>query len=259
VDGSSTIALPYRGRMQVTQIWRYPVKSLQGERLDESAVDAHGLVGDRRWALFDVESGHGLTARRVPELLLASARLQPDGSVAIRLPDGTETTDDTALSAWLGRDVALRSTADTQVAPRYESPIDGVDEAASEWVAWDGPLDVFHDSTRTQVSLCSEATLSEYAPVSELRRFRFNVVLDGAAGEEDALVDGQAVLGAVGLDVTKQIDRCVMVTRPQPGGIERDTSVLKRINRERASLLGIGALVRSPGTIAVGDELRPAD
>jgi uncharacterized protein YcbX len=231
------------------------VKSLQGERLDESAVDEHGLVGDRRWALFDPATGEGLTARRVPDLLFASALWYDDGKVSVVLPDGVETNESTVISSWLGRDVELRPAAATGDAPRYATPIDVDDESASEWISWEGPNVVFHDSTRTQLSLCSEATLAEFAPVAELRRFRFNVVLDGAAGEEDALVGGTATLVGVGLDVTKQIDRCVMVTRPQPGGIERDTTVLKRINRERATFLGVGALVQTVGRIAVGDVL----
>ncbi len=248
--------------MRVTQLWRYPVKSLQGERLEAIDVDERGLVGDRRWALFDRSTGVGLTARRVPELLLASARFEADGCVAVRLPDGTETTDDDALSRWLGRDVELRAAASAVDAPTYEVAIgdDGEPGAgeASEWISWEGPLGVFHDSTRTQMSLCNEATMTAFAPIDEVRRFRFNVVLDGAAATEDALVGRAArVAGRDGveLDVTKRIDRCVMVTRPQPGGIERDTTVLKRIIRERESLLGIGALVRSTGRIAVGDEL----
>jgi uncharacterized protein len=243
--------------MRVTQIWRYPVKSLQGERVDEATVDAHGLVGDRRWALFDLATGNGLTARRVPELLLASAGLDGD-DVVVTLPDGSHASDDAALSRWLGRDVELRSVSDTRSgAPMWETPLVVEDDVESEWATWQGPTDVFHDSNRTQISLCSEATLSTFAPVDELRRFRFNVVLDGADGEEDGLVGGTASLGGVDLDVTKRIDRCVMVTRPQPGGIERDTSVLKRINREREMCLGVGALVTSPGTIAAGDELIP--
>jgi hypothetical protein len=46
-----------------------------------------------------------------------------------------------------------------------------------------------------------------------------------------------------------------MVTRPQPGGIERDLSVLKTINRELGRMLGIGATVTSGGTVRLGDEL----
>jgi len=243
--------------MRVTQIWRYPVKSLQGERLETSEVDAHGLVGDRRWALFDPALGEGLTARRVPELLFASASVV-GGEVVIRLPDGTEASDTAALSAWLGRDIELRSAADTRSALTYACPLElDDDDVESEWMSWEGPLDAFHDSTRAQVSMCSEATLANFAPVDELRRFRFNVVLDGADGEEDGLLGGSATVGTVALDVAAQIPRCVMVTRAQAGGLERDTSVLKRINRERDSCLGVGALVANPGRIAVGDELTP--
>jgi hypothetical protein len=46
-----------------------------------------------------------------------------------------------------------------------------------------------------------------------------------------------------------------MVTRPQPGGIGRDTGVLKTVHRERDGFLAVGALVTRPGTVAVGDEL----
>jgi len=45
-------------------LWRYPVKSLQGEQLDSVAVTGDGLEGDRRFAIYDVETGFGLTARR---------------------------------------------------------------------------------------------------------------------------------------------------------------------------------------------------
>jgi hypothetical protein len=46
------------------------------------------------------------------------------------------------------------------------------------------------------------------------------------------------------------------VTRPQPGGIDRDLDVLKTINAERASMLAVGGTVKTPGEISVGDEVR---
>jgi hypothetical protein len=46
-----------------------------------------------------------------------------------------------------------------------------------------------------------------------------------------------------------------MVTRPQAGGVERDTGVLKTIHRERAGELAVGALVSRPGPVAPGDDL----
>ena len=60
------------------------------------------------------------------------------------------------------------------------------------------------------------------------------------------------------LDVVKPIDRCVMTTRPQPGGIERDLDVLRTINAERHTHLGVGSLVVTPGHLRVGDEVQLA-
>jgi uncharacterized protein len=88
--------------MRVVGLWRFPVKSLQGERIEEAELGAEGIEGDRRYAFFDVDTGYGLTARRAPEMLFTSTRTTPDGAVEILLPDGTVAADDAALSAWLG-------------------------------------------------------------------------------------------------------------------------------------------------------------
>jgi uncharacterized protein YcbX len=221
---------------------------MQGESLDQIELENDGLLGDRRCALFDVETGHGLTARREPRLLLASARWV-DGRAEITLPDGSIAEDDAALSAWLGHEVVLR-TCEYPQARSYEVPLDIDTEAEESWVAWEGPLGAFHDSTRTRVSLVSKATLGHWDP----RRFRANVLLDGEG--EDELIGTTIVIGGAVLRVEKAIDRCIMVTRPQPGGIERDLDVLKTINRERAGNLAIGALVATPGPIKVGDSVQ---
>ena len=168
--------------------------------------------------------------------------------MTITLPDGSVAADDDALSTWLGRSVHLQA-ARPEIAGRYEIALDFEHEDSSEWFQWDGPAGPFHDSTRTRVSLVSEATIREW----DARRFRANVLLSGAG--EEALVGSTVRVGAVELDVGKEIDRCVIVTRPQPGGIDRDLDVLRTIHRERAGNLGIGALVRTPGRVAVGDAL----
>lgn len=236
--------------MRVVELWRYPVKSMQGERLDSAEVGALGIVGDRRFGLVDTSTGVVLTARRVPELLLAVPKWLGPDEVTITLPDGTETTETSVLSDWLGRPVELRR-ADQHRQPTYEGMLDNLDAEAG-WSRWEGPTGVFHDSKRTQMSLCSTSSLGAW----DRRRFRQNIVVD--EGGEDDLVGGQIQIGSeVRVDVTKQIDRCVMVTRPQPGGIERDTSVLKTVNRERGGCLGIGMLVAAGGTIAVGDLVTP--
>ena len=232
--------------VRVTELWRYPVKSLQGERLDVVRVGSDGLQGDRRFAIYDLATGFGLTARRVPELLFASARLLDDDRVEITLPDGSLARDDQALSNWLGRRVELWS-ASAAVARRYENVIDFERESASEWAPFEGAAGPFHDSAGARVSLLSTATIGPW----DRRRFRPNVLLEGEG--EDQLVGSSIAFGSAILDVGMRIQRCVITTRQQPGGIERDLSVMRTIARERNARLAVGAVVRQPGLVRVGD------
>lgn len=236
--------------MQVREIWRFPVKSMGGERLDAADAVETGLVGDRAFALFDTSTGFGLTARRVPELLFAAATLTADGGARITLPDGREAADDAALSEWLGRAVTLRA-ADEPGSRQYENPADFEDEQGS-WEPFDGSRGAFHDTARATVSLLSLSTIGSW----DRRRFRANVIVDGEG--EDDLVGQQVSVGAARLDLHMRIGRCVMVTRPQPDGIDKDLDVLRRIHRERGGDLAVGALVSTPGRLAVGDDVRPA-
>jgi len=236
--------------VRIAELWRYPVKSLQGELVLSAELTVDGLEGDRRFALFDFDTGLGLTARRHPELLFASGRLRDDGGVDITLPDGSVIHDDEMLSAWLGRRVVLRS-ANTDMTRRYENPVDFEDEVESEWALFAGASGAFHDSSRARVSLVSTATISGW----DRRRFRANVLLDGEG--EDLLVGSRVALGEAVLAVGMRIQRCVMTTRPQPGGIGRDLDVLRTINRQRDGRLAVGALVVQPGAVRVGDPLRP--
>jgi uncharacterized protein len=211
--------------LRVLELWRYPVKSLLGERLERADVGPQGIPGDRGWALVDPGTGEVLTARRVPDMLFATGRLRADGGPEVVLPDGTVTADDTVLSAWAGRPVTLRPA------------VDGA----------------FHDEgPDARLTLVSTGTLGGW----DRRRFRPNVVLAGDG--EDALVGSRVELGTAALDVGMRVPRCVMTTRPQAGGIGRDTSVLKTVHRERGGDLAVGARVARSGAVAVGDVLTPA-
>jgi len=238
--------------VRVLELWRYPVKSLQGERLDVADLGAEGIHGDRQWALFDLDTGYGLTARRVPDLLFAAGRLRPDGGVEVVLPDGRVTVEDAVISDWLGRRVTLAAAGSAPGRPRYESPDDDLVENSGRWHDWQGAPGAFHDNADGRVSLVTTGTLGDW----DRRRFRSNVVLDGAG--EGGLIGSRVRLGDAVLDIGDPIPRCVMVTRPQPGGIARDTSVLKAIHRERGGDLAVAALVHAPGRVRTGDLLAPA-
>src|SRR5256885_15400121 len=136
--------------MKVVSLWRYPVKSMGGEQLSMADIGARGVDGDRHWGVLDVGTGKILTARREPDLLFAAARLRPDGTVAITLPDGSDGTGDAALSAWLGRPVQLQEARPDRTGT-YETPVDFEHESETPWFPWEGPAGTFHDSGRTQV------------------------------------------------------------------------------------------------------------
>jgi len=233
--------------MRVLEIWRYPVKSLQGERLEATTIGAEGVDGDRQLAIFDVSTGFGLTARREAALLFASARIA-DGVVEIRLPDGSIAHDDETLSSWIGRPVSLRSTSEAE-SRRFESPVDFENEELGNWRAFTGALGSFRDDQDAAISLVSTATLGDWPQ----RRIRANLVVSGAG--EDALVGSAVEIGAARVTVQARLSRCVMVTRPQPG-IERDLDVLRTIHRERDHTCAIGATVDRAGGIVVGDDVR---
>ena len=247
VRAAATIPACQTRTVHIAELWRYPVKSLQGEQVTETDIGPVGLAGDRHWALVDLQTGHTLTARREPKLLFASGRLSGDG-VELTLPDGTKTADNDVLTAWLGRPVTLRE-ASTAMTATYEIAVDSEDETGSEWVSWQGPDAAFHDSGDARVSLLSTATIDGW----DRRRFRPNILLEG--GGEDGLVGSTVALGTARLQVVKHIERCVMTTRPQSGGIDRDLDVLRTINRDRAGLLAVGALVSTPGRARVGDAI----
>lgn len=107
---------------RVAQLWRYPVKSLGGGQVDQAQVGPRGVLGDRLWAVRDLQRDVTASARQLPVLLTATARypglVPPDAGpgnvpeVEITFPDGTvlSSSDDgvhAKLSELAGRDVRL--------------------------------------------------------------------------------------------------------------------------------------------------------
>lgn len=229
----------------VSEIWRFPVKSLGGEALESASIGPLGLEGDRAWGIRDLDTGYVLTARREPALLFLTARLV-GGRPVIADAAGRALADDAALSDQLGRPVALVSAADGP--GTFENPLDVEHETG--WVQWQSAGDTFHDG-RSTISVVSTASLGDH----DRRRFRINLVLEGSG--EDGL-DGDVAVGRARLTVRRPIERCVMVNRAQPG-LPRDPDVLRRVIRERRNLMGVGAVVAEPGAVAIGDRVEPVD
>lgn len=254
--------------MRLTQIARYPVKSLQGELVSTAEIQGNGIRGDRCWGVRDEATGKVLTGRRAPQLLLAAASLAPDDTPVLALPTGVTCNGpgaetDAALSAWLGRPVRLVCSVGAPGADA-EYFADATDDS-SEAIAWTMPAGRFVDAAPllvlTTASLRAAAALhpgGDWHP----RRFRANLVVDVA---DDGWVEdgwcGPAALriGDVHLRPEQPCMRCTMVTRPQPG-IDEDRDIFRTLARHHGGRFGVWTAVSLGGTVRVGDEvhLQPA-
>ena len=244
--------------MEIVGVWRYPVKSLQGEALDEAVVETDGLEGDRRWSIRDGRTGRILTARRRPELLHGAAAYR-DGVPGITLPgglvaEGPGTRTDRLLSEWLAGPMSLVSSV--QEAPgRAEYFEDAIDDS-SRAIEWTMPERRYVDAADllvlTTASLRTAAALHP-AGTWEPRRFRPNllVVVEEDGWVEDAWIGRDVHAGSAVLAPAQGCIRCTMVTREQPG-IEADRDVFRTLARHHDARFGVWCDVTTPGCVAVG-------
>ncbi|MFL5779990.1 MAG: MOSC domain-containing protein [Thermoleophilaceae bacterium] len=225
--------MPILGR--VAELWRYPVKSMAGERLEEAEVSWFGVAGDRRWAFVreGVErSGFPwLTIRERSDMGSYQPRFadpsRPDDSpTLVRTPAGEELdVVDPALAADLGHGARVIKQGR------------GVFDAL--------PLSL--------IATGSVAAVGELVgrPLDP-RRFRPNLLVEAEAFAEDACVGRVLRVGAMRMRVDLLDPRCAVIT-VDPATSERDPAVLRAVAQERDSCLGVYGTPVEPGRVAVGD------
>lgn len=246
--------------LRVAELWRYPVKSLLGERLPTLNLIADGVDGDRMWGIRDQNDGRILTARREPRLLLAGSRIGAGGFPLITLPDGQKLAGpgiatDTALSAWLGKPVTLVAAAESD-ASRAEYFADATDDT-SQAIEWTMPEGRFVDAFPVLIMTTAGsrgAGAAYSAGTWDVRRFRPNVLieLDGEGWLEDAWANCCLRVGSAQLVPRRRCIRCTMVNRAQPG-LDRDVSIYKTLHRTHGGEAGMWTQVMTPGSLSEGD------
>ena len=277
----------------VSELWRYPVKSMRGERVDAASAGERGLAGDRAWAIVDTETGKVASAKRPKlwgQLLDCTATYvdEPaaDGAAAplrIAFPDGREVASDDPdrdrlLSEAIGRSVTMMSSAPEGAAYELSAldaeglEVEDPDRLTESQVGLVAPKGTFFDtSTLHLIPTSSFETLARAHPDGEWdrRRFRPNVVVE----LDDAPDDGFAENGWVGhtlevggdaqVAVLAPMPRCVMTTVPQ-GDLPRDPLILRTLAEQNRQVIegygsyaciGVLANVSAPGALAVGDEV----
>ncbi len=247
--------------LRLLELWRHPVKSLRGERLDTAVLERDGLAGDRAWGIRDEATGKILTARREPPLLLARSRLDESGRPEISLPDGTVCAGvgpgtDEALSAWLERPVSLVRAAG-RPGETAEYFADATDDTSAA-VEWTMPPGRFVDArpllVLTTASLRAGRALHPDG-AWDVRRFRPNLVLhaEGSDWLEDTWSGRALRIGEATIGIGVPCIRCTMVTRPQPG-LDRDLDVYRALSRHHQGTFGMWSDVETPGTLRAGDD-----
>jgi MOSC domain-containing protein len=262
----------------VSSLWRYPVKSMQGEELAAVDVTGRGIVGDRAYAVVDDETGKVASAkhpRKWSAVLSFRASFvdapSPDMSVAppveVVFPDGSvhrsdDVDIDAALSDALGRRVTLQAGAPAQPVMEEVWPsIEGL--APGEFIAQtrvaDDPEGVVSDIPMGLTSppgtffdlavlhVMTTATLDQLAALApecefDVRRYRPNLVVDvePSGFVENAWAGKVLSIGDIQVAGSIPTMRCVMTTLAQPG-LTRDVRTLQAIaTHNRVEISGLG-------------------
>ncbi len=208
--------------LTVGALWRYPVKTLAGERLDVAEVTGNGIVGDR---IVHVRGPEGVrTSRRHHNLLGLHATLGPDGEPLV---DGQPWNSPAILDR-----VRAAAGPDATLA-RY----DGLErfDVLPLLVATDGAITAFG---------------------RDVRRLRPNIVINGVDGMDEIDWPGAELhIGDAVISLDSRRGRCPMTT-VDPDTLDVDRTVLKDIIARFEGKLALNADVLHPGTIRVGDAVK---
>jgi uncharacterized protein len=268
----------------IAELWRYPVKSMLGERLQSVMATQAGLIGDRAWALRDLRTGNIVSAKKWARMFEFSAvyEVAPGpgeaGRVRIELPDHSSLYADDpwasrAISEALGFEVRIekaaelenkREVADIDVGTIFgDIPVGQIYKAlpAGQSIPdnFGLPRGTFFDAA--VIHIAASASLEHLrklqggsAEISP-QRFRPNVYIKSATGMdgfvEDQWLGASLTVGTLRVDRIKPTLRCVMTTHAQPG-LPRDLNILRTAARYHTAHLGVTGRILNEASLEVG-------
>ena len=284
---------------RVTEIWRYPVKSMGGERIERSLLDHNGIVGDRGWAVRDREADETRSARQIPRLLQCAASYAEEPAadrrsprVELSLPDGAAVGSDAdnaaeLLSAALERDVALtplhpaddlehyrRAPGDPNADPiamlrevfglREDDPLPDLSGLPEDLGQFSTPPGTYFDCYPLHVmSTASLATLSGFGAGDDvdIRRFRPNILID--TGDAEGLPEVEWAgrrLRIGGAEIeVKTTTVRCSVPSHRQRDLDRSGAVGRALIEHTKQHLGAYATILTPAQVALGDPVELLD
>jgi len=270
--------------LSLASLWRYPIKSMMGEELNSAIITDNGILGDRSYALLDLETDKIVSAKnpkKWPEIFSFHARYieapaleKEPSAVWITLPDGRIIRTDQAdaeqqLSIALKRTIGLRNKATQHASleqywPEYEGESTEISDETISVAADDGSF--FDYASLHILTTASLTKLQQIYPSGrfEARRFRPNLVIATPAEQigfvENDWVGKTLTIDGVKLLVTNPCPRCVMPTLAQ-GDLAKDAKILRTISENTVHVpfagkalpsIGVYAQVIQPGEIRRG-------
>lgn len=273
----------------VKEIWRYPVKGMAGEQVEQCAIGPNGLEGDRVWALRDVARREIQSCKFRPELLRCTASTRRDSAlrqVDITLPNNlSSASDDPEIDRILSELVGyastlepLRPVADLDFYRRHKlDDTTWLEELKATFTREPGePLPDFSQLPQqardfvtvpgtfflvTPFHIITTATLNHMKSLLpeadwDVRRFRPNIVIE-TDGTDKGLVEQNWIgkrmrIAGSQIDCTATAPRCGAVTRKQQG-LGFDKSMLRSIISQADQNLSIYGSVHNQASLAVGD------
>lgn len=274
----------------VQSLWRYPVKSMLGERVMETSIGPLGLPGDRGYAIRDERAKEIRGAKKIPTLLQFTARyletpidtdLPP---VEITLPSqATVRTDDPQVHARLseafGYEVTIWPRQPAENVEHYRrqprameevrqilgleegDPMPSFEGIPPDIFQYVSPLGTYFDAyplhlltTATLQALSALHPEGQFAP----ERFRPNIVIatdENSGSNDEPSWKGKIIrIGEVEFLVSVPTIRCVLTTMPQ-GNLPKDPRILRTIVQQHDHHVGVYATVQRAGDIRVGDSV----
>jgi uncharacterized protein YcbX len=232
---------------QVEAIFRYPVKSMRGERLEAAELGWHGLDGDRRLALRRVDDRSGmpwLTATKLPDLLLFAPH-RPEDDAQGDLPTHVRTPDGAVMPVF-GEELA------SEIGRRHGAPVQMMQ--LRHGIFDETPISVIASDTVREIGGLAGRSL-------DVRRFRPNIVVRlrrSVPFQEDEWVGGVLSFGegddAPAVAVTMRDIRCAMVNF-DPDSASPAPEVQKTIVRAHQNTAGVYGAVTRIGRLAVGQTI----
>ena len=273
--------------MQISQLWTYPVKSMVGVSVESVELSSLGIVGDRHWAIRDLERGGIRGAKKIGELMQFTAH-RNDNDVIITFPDGTQVSSadedvNVMLSGVLGRNVLLESLpADNNLEHFRRGPSDSDDPLTElrgifgreaeeplpdftafppEVAEFESPPGTHHDCWPLMVMTTSALqAMQEALPDSnvDIKRFRPSIVVETNSGEGHVEFSWKGKTASLGTAVIEFLDpcpRCIMITRKVNDELPEDRAILRHVVRDLNQAVGVYARILTPGRVALGDGL----